>query len=156
MSQKMTGQTASLRDYRLSPQSIICTVLSSPLPIDRIYYGEVADVLYQIREKKVVDTSRMLMYMNAAHAHSEELSRLVAMWNAFDYATDYSPIKLTNDGRDLCEKIVREEKGESQNQKTELEKLEKALSKYTFDNGKITLNYEEEKPKLSLWERIFS
>lgn len=64
-------------------------------------------MLYQIREKKVVDTSRMLMYMNAAHAYSEELSGLVAMWNALDYATDYSPIKLTDEGRDLCEKIVR-------------------------------------------------
>jgi hypothetical protein len=104
-------------------------------------HREVADVLYSLKDNGV-DTSRMTMYMNAVSAYCWDLDYFLGRYHAFGYASDFDPIKLTDEGVKMCKKTIDLDMIKPR-AKEQLEHLKVILNNYTYENGKITLKREE-------------
>jgi hypothetical protein len=129
------------------------TIFLSPLPIERMRRGEVADVLYSL-EDHGVDTSHMTMHLNAKHAYCWDLDFYLGRLYKLGYATDYDPLHLTSEGIEICKRNIAAET--QMGAKEQLDHLNNLLKKYIYDNGKIIFQKEPEKeaPRRSLLSEI--
>ena len=116
-----------ITNQALSPEVIIAKIFLSSKISGNLQMDEVAELIAGL-DKHGVDTSKMLCYPTGSTIYCEDLDKFVSKFVSFGFAKDSSPIKLTDKGKEICERIV--ENSASAKNEHQLKKLDKFLKEY--------------------------
>lgn len=116
---------------------IFSAVLLSPIPTEKIYFRELVGFLDGL-EDRGVKMSALGAFNTGSGKYSEPLARYEAMIHAYGFTEDGEKfVRLTKSGENLARELMEKTRSNPA-YKSQLTKLEQALSKYKFSDGKLS------------------